>query len=130
MVQKFQIFNPKYNDDELDNEFHNFFYKYNLTSLFTNEHRASEISVTYIDAKSVTNPDGSYHKTLKEFSEYLTIGNDNKSYEEAMFKLIYEARSFQALINSIKKLMDYIKSLDSNHLFNLWNIVWYDKDVN
>lgn len=129
MEQKFQIFEPRYNDDELDEEFHNFFYKYNLTSLFTNEHRAGSISVTYVDARSVINTSGSYHKTLKEFADLLTIGNDNKSYEEALFKVIYEARSFQSLMKTIRDLMKYIKTIDPEHMFNLWNIVFYNKDV-
>lgn len=129
MVEKFQIFDPKYNDDELDNEFHNFFYKYNLTPLFTNEHRAGSITVTYVDARSVINTSGLYHNTLKEFADLLTIGNDNKSYEEALFKIIYEARSFQGMMNKIRNLIEYIKTIDPDHMFNLWNIVFYNKDV-
>src|SRR5699024_3735141 len=130
MVEKFQIFEPKYNDDELDNEFNNFFYKYNLTSLFTNEHRAGSITVTYVDAKSVINTGGSYHETLKEFSDFISIASDNKSYEEALFKLIYDSRSFQALIKNIRKYMDFIKQkIDSDHMSNMWNIVWYAQEL-
>lgn len=129
MEDKFQIFEPRFNDEELESEFNNFFHKYNLTPLFTNEHRAGSISVTYVDARSVINTTGSYHKTLKEFSDLLTIANDNKSYEESLFKIIYEARSFQGLMKTIKKLMDNIKTIDPSHMFNLWNIVWYNKEV-
>src|SRR5699024_3175520 len=93
MDQKFQIFEPRYNNDELDQEFHNFFHKYNLTSLFTNEHRAGSITVTYVDARAVINPGGSYQETFKKFADLLTIGNDNKSYEETLIKIIYEAKS-------------------------------------
>src|SRR5699024_3609639 len=126
---KFQIFEPRFNNDELETEFNNFFHKYNLTSLFTNEHRAGSITVTYVDARSVINENGSYHNTLKEFADYLSIANDNKSYEEALFKIIYEARSFQGFVKTIKKLLDYMKSIDPDHLFNLWNIVFYNKEV-
>ena len=129
MEDKFQIFEPRFNDEELESEFNNFFHKYNLTPLFTNEHRAGSISVTYVDARSVINTTGSYHKTLKEFSDLLTIANDNKSYEESLFKIIYEARSFQGLMKTIKKIMDNIKTIDPSHMFNLWNIVWYNKEV-
>ncbi len=129
MDNKFQIFEPRFNNDELEEEFNNFFHKYNLTPLFTNEHRAGSISVTYLDAKSVINAGGSYHETLKEFADLLSIANDNKAYEEALFKIIYEARSFQGLMITIKKLMKYIQTIDDNHLFNLWNIVFYNKDV-
>jgi len=129
MADKFQIFEPRFNNDELETEFNNFFHKYNLTSLFTNEHRAGSITVTYVDARSVINENGSYHNTLKEFADYLSIANDNKSYEEALFKIIYEARSFQGFMKTIKKLLDYMKSIDPDHLFNLWNIVFYNKEV-
>lgn len=128
-MDKFQIFEPKFYDDELENEFNEFFYKYNLTSLFTNEHRAGAITVSYVDARSVINTSGSYHKTLKEFGDILSLANDNKSLEEALFKIIHEARSFQSFMRKIRKLMDYIKTVDPDHLFNLWNIVFYNKDV-
>ena len=129
MDDRFHIFEPRFNNEELEEEFNNFFHKYNLTPLFTNEHRAGSITVTYVDAKSVVNQGGSYHETLKEFADILSIANDNKSYEEALFKIIYEARSFQALMRTIRKLMKYIETIDDNHLFNLWNIVFYNKEV-
>ena len=129
MYEKFQIFEPRFNNEELEKEFNEFFYKYNLTSLFTNEHRAGSISLTYVDARSVINTGGSYHETLKEFADLLTIGNDNKSYEEALFKIIYEARSFQSFMKKIRDLLNYAKTVDSEDLNNLWNIVFYNKDV-
>ena len=129
MYEKFEIFEPRFNNEELEKEFNDFFYKYNLTSLFTNEHRAGSISVTYVDARSVINTGGSYHETLKEFADLLTIGNDNKSYEEALFKIIYEARSFQSFMKKIRDLLNYAKTVDSKNLNNLWNIVFYNKDV-
>ena len=129
MYEKFEIFEPRFNNEELEKEFNDFFYKYNLTSLFTNEHRAGSISVTYVDARSVINTGGSYHETLKEFADLLTIGNDNKSYEEALFKIIYEARSFQSFMKKIRDLLNYAKTVDSKDLNNLWNIVFYNKDV-
>src|SRR5699024_11337169 len=126
---KFESDEPRVDDEELESEFNNLFYKYNLTPLVTNEHMAGSSSVTYVDARSVINTTGSYHKTLKEFSDLLTIANDNKSYEESLLKIIYEARSFQGLMKTIKKLMDNIKTIDPSHMFNLWNIVWYKKEV-
>jgi len=128
-VPRFNIFETRFNDEELENEFHSFFYKNNLTALFTNEHRASGISVTYIDAKSVVNEGGSYHKTLKQFSDILSIANDNKSYEEAIFRIIYESRSFQGFMSNIRKVGDYIKTIDPAYKYNTWNIVWYNEDL-
>ena len=127
--QKFFIFEYRFNNEELEQEFNNFFHSNNLNPLFTNEHMAGSITVTYIDAKSVLNDGGSYQKTLKEFAELLTLANDNKSYEEAMFRIIYEARSFQALMRQLKKLIDYIKTVDERYKHNTWNIVWYNKDL-
>src|SRR5699024_12631220 len=129
MYKKIQRIEPRFNDKELETEINNYFHKYNLTSLFTNEHRSGSITLTYVDARSVINTDGSYHNTLKEFADLLTIGNDNKSYEEALFKIIYESRSFQSFMKKIKDLLEYAKSIDPENLNNLWNIVFYNKDV-
>lgn len=128
-VQKFDIFDERFNDEELSNEFHAFFYKNNLTPLFTDEYMASPISVTYVDAKSVVNDGASYQKTLEEFADLLTIANDNKSYEEAMFRIIQEARSFQSFMKKIKELINYLKTVDERYTHNTWNIVWYNKEL-
>ena len=129
MADKFQIFEPRFNDPELEQEFNNFFHKYGLTPLFTNEHRAGKITVTYVDARSVINTGGSYHETLKEFADLLSMANDNKAYEEALFKIMYEARSFQGLMRTIRKLMEYMSTIEQDHIHNQWNIVFYNKDV-
>ena len=130
MYEKFQIFEPRFNNEELENEFHNFFHKYNLNSLFTNEHRTSSISVTYVDARSVINTDGSYHETLKELADFISMANDNKSYEEAMFRLIDKPRSFQGFINYARKTLEFIKSqIEEEDMENFWNIVWYAKEL-
>ena len=127
--QKFLIFDYKFNNEELEKEFNDFFHRNNLHALFTNEHMAGNITVTYVDAKSVLNEGGSYQKTLKDFSELITLANDNKSYEEAMFRIIYEARTFQALMRKIKQLINHIKTIEENKKHNTWNIVWYNKDL-
>ena len=90
---------------------------------------AGTITVTYVDAKSVLNDGGSYQKTLKDFAELLTLANDNKSFEEAMFRIIYEAKSFQGMMRKLKQLVDYIKTVDERNKHNIWNIVWYKKDL-
>lgn len=129
MYEKFHIFDYKFNNEELESEFNNFFYKWNLTPLLTNEHRSTPITVTWVDARSVLNEGGSYNRILKEFSDILQMNWDNKSYEEALFKMIYEARSFQALMNTIKKFNHFVHNLDDNIRHNMWNIVWYTKEV-
>lgn len=129
-MEKFNLFSPLFNNDELEEEFNNFFYKYNLVPLFTNEHRTSPITVTYLDARSTVKPGGSYHEQLKDFSDVLNMANDNKMYESSVFKIIYQAKTFQSLMKNIKKVKEYIESdIDEKHLFNTWNIVWYNKEV-
>lgn len=127
--QKFLLFEYRFNNEELEQAFNDFFHANNLDPLFTNEHMAGNITVSYVDAKSVLNEGGSYQKTLKDFSELLTLANDNKSYEEAMFRIIYEARSFQAFMRKIKQLINHIKTIEENKKHNIWNIVWYNKDL-
>lgn len=129
MNDKLTIFDYVFNNEELEEDFNNFFHRYALTPIFTNEHRAAGIRVTYVDARSVINPGGSYHNTLLELADYVNMAMDNKSYEEALFKIIYEAKSFQTMMNKIKKLLNFITTIDEDHMFNLWNIVWYNKEV-
>ena len=127
--QNFFIFEYRFNNEELENEFNDFFHANNLHALFTNEHMAWSITVSYVDAKSVINEGGAYRKTLKEFAELITLANDNKSYEEALFRIIYESRSFQSFIRKLKLLIEYLKTVDERYKHNIWNIVWYNKDL-
>ena len=130
MYEEIHIFNVNTVNEEVEQEFHEFFYKYNLLPLFTNEHRASPITVTDSDARSVIKPSNSYHKVLIEFSDLMNMANDNKMYESALFKIIYNANSFQGMMNQIKRLITFIHNdIDNSHLHNTWNIVWYTKEV-
>lgn len=135
-MEKLTIFEPIYDDEKLEEEFNKFFYKNNLLSLFTNEHRAPKITVRYTDARSIINKgdssgdnQGAYHKLYLEFSDYLVMAQSNKSYEEAIFKILYTSRTFQGLSNNIRKVMRYIDSIIEERKFNTWNIVWYTKEV-
>lgn len=130
MENKLQVFDIKSMNEELEDEFHNFFHKYNLLPLFTNEHRSTKITVSDNELRATVNEGGVYHKVLKDFADYLLWASDNKSYEEAIFKIIYESRSMQGLVNNIKKIKAFIETgIDVNHMFNLWNIVFYTKDI-
>ena len=130
MYEEIHIFNVNTVNEEVEQEFHEFFYKYNLLPLFTNEHRASPITVTDSDARSVIKPSNSYHKVLIEFSDLMNMASDNKMYESALFKIIYNANTFQGMMNQIKRLIKFIANeIDNKHLFNTWNIVWYTKEV-
>lgn len=130
MENKLLLFNIISMDEKAEQKFHQFFHQYNLLPLFTNEHRSTQIRVSDSEMRAVINEHGAYHDTLKHFADYLLIASDNKKYEEAVFKVIYEARSFAGLMKNIKKIMDYDKhNLKPEHQYNLWNVVFYNKDL-
>ena len=151
-MSQIRIFEPRFNDDELFQEFLNFFETYGLLPLFTNEHRAGSIKVGYSRARSVVlragdkdemlkSPNekvrqkakfyqpkepGKDRATLLKFAEYLKLYNDNQMYEDDLFNIIYESKDFRQMIIRIKKMMDYIDHQISNdYKYNMWNIVWY-----
>ena len=158
---KFQVFDFLFNDEELEEEFHKFFNKYNLNALFTLEHRSESIKVSDTEARSVTNvartyterylnknydptknkqkqyytrtrhvKEGANAKYFKDFSDYLHMANDNKMYNLSTFKLIYTAKTLTELVTIIKKVMQYVDNgILDKHLFNTWNILWYNKEV-
>ncbi len=122
-------------DKTVEEEFYNFFYSNNLIALFTNEHRANPITVSLTQAQSILkagNADGSgqgqAYKIFKDFSNYLLTAQDNKAYEQAIFKIIYESRTWQGLLKSLQQHMQYIDGIKDGYQHNTWNIVFYDKD--
>lgn len=118
-----------FNNDVLESAFNDFFYSANLMPLFTNEHRSTPISVTYLDAKSVVNSSGKYHKELQEFANKVNMNMHNKAYERAMFKIIYEPRTFQGFINEVRRIDEYINEMPEKIKHNTWNAVFYNKDL-
>ena len=129
MYPELTIFEYGFNNDEIQKEFNDFFFKYGLEPLFTNEHQAGSIKVSLPFAQSLLNVGGANRRLFLELADYLMMGQDNKSFEEAVFRMIYEARSFQGLINKVRKIVNYIRTIDVNNLHNIWNIVWYNKDL-
>ena len=57
---KFQVFTFNFNDEELEEQFHKFFNKYNLNAMFTLEHEAKEITVNDMEARRVSNVERTY----------------------------------------------------------------------
>lgn len=112
----------------VEEEFNNFFYTHNLTPLFTYEHKAEPIPVALIDAQSAIKPGGRDNKILTRFANYVAMAQDNKTYDQALFKILYNARDWRGFLNDITKHMDYIDGIEQNYLHNTWNIVFYDKD--
>ena len=130
MIPKLQVFEVLTVDEELAKEFNDFFTKWDLLPLFTNEHRTGKIKVTDADARAVTNHGGAYNKDLKLFSELMDYAQDNKSYEQALFKVLYGAKSFQKLMNNIRNVSKHIRNeIQQDRQHNRWNIVFYDKRI-
>lgn len=126
MKQVIQVFDYKFMDDELEDEFNDFFTHFDLLSLFTNEHRAGKITVSYAEARSVINSGGAYNKVFKEFHDKLAYAQDNKKYEQAVFSILYGAKSLTKVMNRIKKLNRFIDhEVKAEHAYNTWNIVFY-----
>lgn len=113
-------------NEEMIKQFYTFFKAYDLIPLFNNDHKTNQIKVTDNDLRSVIN-NGKYAQVLKDFKDVLWIATKNDRYEMAIFDLIEGINSFQKLMNNLKKATDYINStIQMRHLFNTWNIVYYN----
>ena len=127
-MQEFLLFDFVFNDEELENEFQEFFNRYDLTRLFNEEGRAGSIRVSWTEARAVVN--GKYARDLLDLSDILQIADDNKKYEEAVFRIIFNARSIQGMMNNIRKINQHVHNdIGIGYLFNTWNIVWYNKEL-
>lgn len=129
MEQQFTIFEFKTLNEEIIQQFHDYFTSNDLTKLFTNEYRASPITVTDLEARSLIKGGNKANRVFKEFRDVLEWASNNKMYESAVFKIIHEPRTFTKMVSMIEELLNYIQSeINVEHLFNMWNIVWYDKE--
>lgn len=130
MEQVKLLFDVKTINEELENEFYNFFVKWDLLALTTDAHRTSSITVTDADARAVTNYGGAYNKDLKKLSELMNYATTNLSYQQAIFSLIEEPKSFQRFMNKVRKVNNYIeREIRLEHQFNRWNVVFYEDDL-
>jgi len=119
-----------FHNGEIENGFIKFFKANNLDPMFTNENRTAPIKVSYVDAKSVINEKGKYAKYLRDISDILSVGQNNQMYNEATFKILNEATTFQKMMNNIRRILNqyHVKTWDK-HKKNIWNIVYYTKDL-
>ena len=123
-----QVFDFNFNNEELQENFNDFFYSNDLLSLFTYEHLATSIKVNYVDALSVVN-NGSYAKSLLKFGEVMKIAMDNKMYDDALFKVLFNPTTFQRFMNLVKKITAYYSEVLEQYRHNYWNIVFYSKNI-
>ena len=129
-MSDFTVFEFMFNNEKVENEFIKFFKVNNLDSMFTDEHRTSPIKVRLPDAQSVINGSGKYAKDLRNISDILSVGQNNQMYNEATFKILDEASTFQKMMNNIRRILNqyHVKTWDK-HKKNIWNIVYYNKDL-
>lgn len=128
-MNTFQIFEPKFDNPELEQEFQDFFTRNGLDPLFTYEHKAGAISVTWTDARSVVNESGSYSYLLKNFADILLIANDNQNYKTVLLQILYHANTFQKMMRNIRKIVDEFSIMPEKYLYNMWNAVKYTNVV-
>ena len=128
MENELIVFDMQFNDEELEQEFYDFFTRFDLQPLFTNEHRTTPIRVSWAEARAVIG--GRYTRDLWNMADILQMGDDNKMYENALFRIIYNANSVQGMMNNIRKINQHVNSeIGIGYLHNTWNIVWYNKEL-
>ena len=66
----------------------------------------------------------------KDLSDILSLQTTNKSYEEAIFSIIYRASTFQKLMTNIRKLNAEFAKTEDGKIGNFWNIVFYSNILN
>lgn len=116
--------------EEVEEEFFNFFVKWDLFPLTTDSHRTGTIKVTDSDARAVFNHGGAYNKDLKKLSELMNHVNGNKAFDRAIFSLIEEVKYFQKFMVNVRKVNNYIeREIMLEHQYNRWNIVYYTEDL-
>ena len=104
-----------------------------MLPMFTNEHRSTPISVSYVEARSVING-GAYAKKLQSIVDDIHSSTNNKKYEEEMFMMLYSSNSLSGMANNTEKIANYIDYIRTDDIEgkrekNKWNIVFYNDDL-
>lgn len=127
---EYVVFSHSTVDETLIEEFEKVMKDFELSSLFTEEHKSTSIKVDYLDLKSVINKSGASVSHLQDFSKFIQTSDDNKMYASVMLRTLNTPRTFKQMMNIIKKTNDYIShKIADEHMFNMWNIVWYNEDL-
>lgn len=128
----FTVFEYRFDNPELQEEFEKFFKINAIQPLFTNEHRSTPIYVSYVEAINIVKR-GTYAKKIEKLHDILHFATGNKKYEQAIFKMIYESRSIQKLANISERAKELynelLKTASEKKQENFWNIVFYTKEV-
>lgn len=125
-TQQLHYFNYRFKDEQLMYDFENVI-KHFLKPLFTQaENMRINIPVTYTDAKSIINPNGSYRLTLVNLINTFHMSSENqsnfKNYHQQVIltTILDESTSMQKLINLVKKYLERLSKVNYE-----WNVVYY-----
>ena len=130
MVDVNEYFDFNFTDDQLVEQFQDFLNSNNLDPLFTDAYRTGNITVPWSMVRSAVNPGGAYNRDLTKLGDYITWDSNNKAYEMAMFKIIYNARTMKNFMQRVRAVNRLIETeIQMDHQFNRWNIVFYHKDL-
>lgn len=127
-MNNYTVFEYVFNDEQLEENFEKQIQSLNIEPIFTYEHRSTPIKVNWAEARSIVNGT-SYYQTFAKFSDYVHMNVDNKSYDNALFKLLYSSNTIQGMVNIMKRIMDVHDNADENRKHNTWNIVYYTENV-
>ena len=110
---KFQVFTFNFNDEELEEEFHRFFNKYNLNAMFSLEHESPEIAVSDMEARRVTN----VAKTYKE--RYLNKNYDPTKNKQKQYYTRTRHVKEGDYAKYFKDFSDYLHMANDNKMYDL-----------
>ena len=110
---KFQVFNFNFNDEELEEEFHKFFNKYNLNAMFSLEHESPEITVSDTEARSVTNVARTYTE------RYLNKNYDPEKNRQKQYYTRTRHVKEGANAKYLKDFADYLNMASDNKMYDL-----------
>lgn len=126
---EYTVFTHSTVDETLIEKFNDTIDRLEIDSLFTHENKSTTIKVDYLDLKSVVNKTGASVSPLEDFSRNIKKSDDNKMYASVMLRTINQPRTFKQFMKIIKDINSYIKTVNDEHMFNMWNIVWYNEDL-
>ena len=110
---KFQVFTFNFNDEELEEQFHKFFNKYNLNAMFTLEHEAPEITVNDMEARRVSNVERTYTE------RYLNKNYDPTKNKQKQYYTRTRHVKEGDYAKYFKDFADYLHMANDNKMYDL-----------
>ena len=107
------MFNFQFNDEELEEQFHKFFNKYNLNAMFTLEHEAGEITVNDMEARRVSNVERTYTE------RYLNKNYDPEKNRQKQYYTRTRHVKEGDYAKYFKDFSDYLHMANDNKMYDL-----------